>query len=624
MNEHEVSLKNDLKYLLNNENYWNVMMFCKDGTMAHNRLTAGLIFPQLQDEISVICPDFTMQDITDQINKLLYFGEVVENKRDKICASHVLDSDARHFVQDLGFAENEYNGKMFANNELPNQEINLDVSFDLDLSLEGNNKDLSLSPLDQLCLDLAPFNQKSKDKENTKKNTTVLDKSQFPLSSTPIKDIPHVPQPQDISTNLITDKNLDLENSFDTAMRKLHSDVTQLTETCIEEEDTFQEETSEDIAVGVINLILDNINYDNFQKDNRGLPCRSDSMDSIASTSTIAPQPSNLIFSTLGSFRQAEEDEPIIRLTAYESQLGFETSQFSPLKTPLSPLFEDYTPPVNYDNSYEYIEEKPDVSMLGPFISDTNDINCRVDIERMILRADDWKVIHMYLEQADEYDIKAKFKNQTKRENSTIVFEKPKSLIEKKKDNFKPRRIPFKRPKRINRCFKCENCKMTDCRKCSHCKDMKKYGGRGTKKQSCMERKKCIQYSQFEFKNKNRQPQDNKEHTGNTITLEKVSDDDDDDENVDADADEDDDYIAPDADEDEDEDYIAQTSLMKYKRKRKLKKLKEREQEEIEEKKRKVREIKERFKKQEAALKEGKNPLLSVLTRDELLFGFHL
>ena len=39
-----------------NESYWNVMVFCCDGTLALNRLSVGLIFPQLQDEISVICP----------------------------------------------------------------------------------------------------------------------------------------------------------------------------------------------------------------------------------------------------------------------------------------------------------------------------------------------------------------------------------------------------------------------------------------------------------------------------------------------------------------------------------------------------------------------------------------
>ena len=265
MNEHEVSLKNDLKYLLNNENYWNVMMFCKDGTMAHNRLTAGLIFPQLQDEISVICPDYTMQDITDQINKFLYFGEVVENKRDKICASHVLDSDVRNFVQDLGFAENDYQGKMFANNELPNQEINLDVSFDLDIPLEDTNKDLS--PLDQLCLDLAPFNQKPKEREKNKKQKPILTKNTNQLLASKVPKVnSEITKTNDpfSSTKWITDKNLELENTFDDAMRNLHDEVAQLTETCMDE-DTFRIESSEDIVEGVIELILDNINYESYQ-----------------------------------------------------------------------------------------------------------------------------------------------------------------------------------------------------------------------------------------------------------------------------------------------------------------------------------------------------------------------
>ena len=116
-------------------------------------------------------------------------------------------------------------------------------------------------------------------------------------------------------------------------------------------------------------------------------------------------------------------------------------------------------------------------------------------------------------------------------------------------------------------------------------------------------RRKCIAYSKFDYVNKKRhqQPipnQKRKEDISNTITLEK--------------------YI----DDDDSEDYVPESSVIKNKKKRKLER--DHEQEEIEEKKKKVKEIKERFKKQEAALKEGRNPLLSVLSRDELLFGFHL
>ena len=35
------------------------------------------------------------------------------------------------------------------------------------------------------------------------------------------------------------------------------------------------------------------------------------------------------------------------------------------------------------------------------------------------------------------------------------------------------------------RCNECQACLSADCRKCTFCKDMKKYGGPGTMKQTC-------------------------------------------------------------------------------------------------------------------------------------------
>nr|XP_006819064.1 PREDICTED: LOW QUALITY PROTEIN: lysine-specific demethylase 2A-like [Saccoglossus kowalevskii] len=45
--------------------------------------------------------------------------------------------------------------------------------------------------------------------------------------------------------------------------------------------------------------------------------------------------------------------------------------------------------------------------------------------------------------------------------------------------------------RRRTRCRKCENCLRGDCSKCSFCKDMKKYGGPGRMKQSCLQRQ-CL------------------------------------------------------------------------------------------------------------------------------------
>lgn len=41
------------------------------------------------------------------------------------------------------------------------------------------------------------------------------------------------------------------------------------------------------------------------------------------------------------------------------------------------------------------------------------------------------------------------------------------------------------------RCKQCEPCTREDCQECSFCKDMKKYGGPGRAKQSCISRQ-CL------------------------------------------------------------------------------------------------------------------------------------
>ena len=45
------------------------------------------------------------------------------------------------------------------------------------------------------------------------------------------------------------------------------------------------------------------------------------------------------------------------------------------------------------------------------------------------------------------------------------------------------------------RCKKCEPCTRGDCMECNFCKDMKKYGGPGRAKQSCISRQ-CLAVSQ--------------------------------------------------------------------------------------------------------------------------------
>eukprot|EP00092_Neocalanus_flemingeri_P003843 GFUD01004139.1.p1 GENE.GFUD01004139.1~~GFUD01004139.1.p1 ORF type:complete len:532 (-),score=104.58 GFUD01004139.1:96-1460(-) len=454
---------------------------------------------------------------------------------------------------------------------------------------------MELSPLDQLCLDLAPFNQKrnetSSPKKKRNKNKSSFDPSQF-LVSNVTNETPELMQasPPLPSISWISNQGMELEQKCDSLFNSFSSET--------ENTEVIQaDESSEDIVGELINSVLDNINYGNSLKLITGnilFPSRTDSVDSNLSTPST-PQPSNLIFSTLGSFRQAQPEEPLIRLTAYEAELGFKPSQFSRVESPSPTLpFDAYLPPM--DDSYEYIEEKPDISrFMEPAKTSKKKGNCWVDIEKMSLSAEDWEVIHMYLEEADEYDLMSINKNRIKREKQLQTRPMVKKLGRPKGKK------PFKRPKRLNRCFKCESCIKPDCRKCLYCKDMKKYGGRGTKKQSCIQRPKCLQYLKFEFKNKNRHTPPPTQHSNksveicNIITLEKI---------------------------DNDSGIDPPRSLIGNAKKRKHEM--SQEEKDLAERKRKVKELKARFKKQEEALKDGKNPLLSALSKDELLFGFHL
>ena len=112
--DHEAMVKMTLRELMTNESYWNVIRFCKDGMVAHNRLILGLLFPQITDEISVICPDHNMEDIAEMINNLFQSGEEAErpgrNNREKLVFSHVYDTDTSIFQPDTGSGSEDNNG----------------------------------------------------------------------------------------------------------------------------------------------------------------------------------------------------------------------------------------------------------------------------------------------------------------------------------------------------------------------------------------------------------------------------------------------------------------------------------------------------------------------------------
>ena len=112
--DHFSLIKTELRALMANDSYWNIIIFCRDGTVAHNRMLVGLLFPQISDEISVICPDHNLEDIAEMINNILQINEELErperNNREKLVFSHVYDTDTSIFQPDPGSGSEDNNG----------------------------------------------------------------------------------------------------------------------------------------------------------------------------------------------------------------------------------------------------------------------------------------------------------------------------------------------------------------------------------------------------------------------------------------------------------------------------------------------------------------------------------
>ena len=77
---HTTELQISLQTLLCSEPLWNVLVVCSDGPVSHNRLTAGLVFPQLTDQDTVVAPDFSKQELTELVNKALACYKVKEDE----------------------------------------------------------------------------------------------------------------------------------------------------------------------------------------------------------------------------------------------------------------------------------------------------------------------------------------------------------------------------------------------------------------------------------------------------------------------------------------------------------------------------------------------------------------
>ena len=100
--------------MMSHESYWNIIIFCRDGTVAHNRMLVGLVFPQVTDEISVICPDHNMEDIAEMMNNVLQSKEDeerrVRKRREKLVLSDVYHTDTAIFEGESGSGSEDNTG----------------------------------------------------------------------------------------------------------------------------------------------------------------------------------------------------------------------------------------------------------------------------------------------------------------------------------------------------------------------------------------------------------------------------------------------------------------------------------------------------------------------------------
>ena len=322
---------------------------------------------------------------------------------------------------------------------------------------------------------------------------------------------------------------------------------------------------------------------------------------------------SNLVFSTLGCQERREPDD----ISAYLESSSSESSRsLSPSPAPIHDhdLYLDENEPNSDYSSNKIVQDE-----MSPNLSK----RCGVHIERLKLTQAHRNDIKYYYKSSvrpvekvsDLSKINHKIRKKI-RENKKIL-RKTHSGLSKETDNLqKLKRWRF--GKRW-RCGSCYACKKPDCRKCLFCRDMKKYGGKGVKKQSCIERPHCVKMrgrSKQRMTSSVRPLVRSKQAAAPEQKVELKT-------------------AAPPAEVKarpqrisvEEVEGLCKTNLSRSDSPAERPKLNKyatvNGSEDLLIRKNKMDQIKEKFKLQEKALKAGKTSMLN-LSKEELLFGFHL
>jgi len=464
---HSDILRENLKELSQNEAYWNVMVFCSNGTLALNRLSLGLIFPQLRDEVSVICPDHSVEEITSLVDNML------DREDSMVWPATVCQVD-------WGIVEPRVAATISTVAEGCDDLVEVDEVRD---------------PLDQLCFDLAPFTLAKTDDgpeiefigTSEKRVETVDLTDNVPYS--PIRRVKE--ELQDPLADILAESSDDEEDVYNNDENMMDS--------LYHNSDLYYTE-NERMAQEILDSVIDNLEEHKRRYKEKAFQSAqvlfySEAVEYIEEKPDIG-ELEDSDMETLSTWDigldKGGKCKKENRVDLKNMRLDYDAwSQINKIMREREAKNKENN---GLKNKRIYLEKKK--SHVGE--AEENDSNrchdCSIVLSSRRALQEHNQTIHdtmTFKARPTRYKIvdqaieitpmrEARSKRLANSGSSSSRTNGIQSMA--KKSTTKPPR----------RCGSCKACTAPDCRKCVYCLDMKKYGGPGTKKQRCLKRPNCL------------------------------------------------------------------------------------------------------------------------------------
>jgi len=471
---HDDLLRDTIKELAQHEVYWNVMVFCSDGTLALNRLTVGLIFPQLQDEISVICPEHSMSDISTLIDATL------DPLMWPASVCHV----------DWGLPQPQ-----------PRPQ-------------EAQIRD----PLDQLCYDLAPFAQSSKpspsheDAEIQFIETSPVKPKEAELVDLTSISSPRRSSPHDLPLKNVAMVKIELTDPLaDILAESSDDDDYNNDENMMDSlyhSDELHYTDNERMVQDILDSIIDNL--EEYHKQFKQKAYQSAQVLFYSEASEYVEERTD---------QDCELEDDKLKLSLWNRSLDKTGKCNLGSKVDLQNLRLDFEAWNQINKILKDRESQEPRDQAREAVK-----NKKIYLKKKVHFGDEPNEVeeesHRCAECGTIFPGESALKRHTKVVHDRTAFSTSPTRI-KLMENTRSSRMriletveitPMEgdgrgpgRPRKSNqntakksttkpprRCGSCQNCLTEDCRKCVYCVDMKKYGGPGTKKQRCLERPSCL------------------------------------------------------------------------------------------------------------------------------------